>query len=157
MDSGANRIEMTLCADGPSIREAREAAATAAVDLGAGRDVVEDIRLCVSEIVSNVVRHAYPDGTGEVNLSVDRNGRGVLVVVRDFGVGTTMRRASDDHDGGFGWKIVRTLADRYAVVSTPEDGTEVWMSFGTISRAVRPRPRLRAAHRRERTGARVAG
>lgn len=133
MTSTATRLELRLRAEPSSVRRARQAVAEVATRLGAPRDVVDDMRLCVSEIVTNVVRHAYP-GTppGDMQISCDRFRGGVLVVVRDFGLGTTPSRAPPRAgDGGFGWKIVESLADRYAVMSSPEDGTEVWMSFGT--------------------------
>jgi anti-sigma regulatory factor (Ser/Thr protein kinase) len=145
MSPPTTRLEMTLRAEPSSVREAREAVVEAASDLGLSGDLVDDVRLCVSEVVGNVVRHAYVDAVGDLEVSFDRLGHGALVVVRDFGVGTTMRRAPHRSNGGFGWKIVESLCDRCAVMSTPEDGTEVWMAFGTLSRRPARRRSARSA------------
>jgi serine/threonine-protein kinase RsbW len=135
MTATATRLELRLRADVWSVRSAREAVAGAVTKLGVAREVVDDVRVCVSEAVSNAVRHAYAGEAGEVHVSCDRFENGALVVVRDFGVGTGPPHPPQGHDeGGFGWKIVESLADRYSVRSNPEDGTEVWMSFGTSTR-----------------------
>jgi anti-sigma regulatory factor (Ser/Thr protein kinase) len=147
--TGTPRLELRLQAEPSSARQAREAVAKAATSLGARPAVVDDIRLCVSEVVTNAVRHAYLGEPGEVVVSCDRFRGGVLVVVRDFGLGTTPHAPRRHGEGGFGWKIVQSLADRYTVRSTPEDGTEVWMSFA--SAAERPeRSRRRGPARARR-------
>jgi anti-sigma regulatory factor (Ser/Thr protein kinase) len=135
MTGTATRLELSLHAEPSSVREARDAVAQAALDIGLSPRRVEDIRLCVSEAVANVVRHAYVHATGDVLVTLDPLERGVLVVVRDFGTGTSTMRPPARDDGGFGLKIVQSLADGCTVTSTPEDGTEVWMSFGASPRA----------------------
>jgi anti-sigma regulatory factor (Ser/Thr protein kinase) len=131
MTATTARLDLSLRADPSSVRAAREAVATMASVLGVSRDVVDDMRLCVSEAVTNAVRHAYPSEPGEVQVSCDRFGAGTLVVVRDFGLGATPPHSPQGPDGGFGWKIIEVLADGFSVTSSPEDGTEAWMSFGT--------------------------
>jgi serine/threonine-protein kinase RsbW len=132
MTRAATPLEISLRAEPSSVRDAREAVAEAARQLGISTSVVDDIRLCVSEAVANVVRHAYVDEIGNVHIRFERLGRGVVVFVRDFGSGsatssTTRARSS----GGFGWKIIQALTDRYTVTTSSEKGTEVSMSFGT--------------------------
>jgi anti-sigma regulatory factor (Ser/Thr protein kinase) len=145
--SATTRLDLLLDARPSSVRAAREAVVGSAAGLGLSRDVLDDIRLCVSEAVANVVRYAYLGGPGEVHVSCDRFRDGALVVVRDFGFGTASGRAPQNGDGGFGWRIIEALADRYTVKSTPEDGTEVWMSFGSSSAQTRTRRRPRRARR----------
>jgi anti-sigma regulatory factor (Ser/Thr protein kinase) len=125
-------LRLSLRAEPSCVRYAREVVAEAVSELGMPRRVVSDVRLCVSEAVSNVVRHAYVGEVGDVHITSQRLGGGVLVVVRDFGSGAPTRRATRAHSsGGFGWPIIRALADRCTVRSTSKDGTEVTMSFGT--------------------------
>ena len=84
----ATPLELSLPAKSSCVRDAREAVADAAREVGLPKRVVDDIRLCVSEAVSNAVRHAYRVEPGEVHVQFRRLGRGVLVVVRDFGSGS---------------------------------------------------------------------
>ncbi len=127
----ASRLELSLRAEPSSVRTAREALAEAALEVGLSESVVDDLRLCVSEAVTNVVRHAYSDGVGDVLVTLEAVGDGVLVVVRDFGLGSGTHFVSRPGDeGGFGWKIIRTLTDAYTITTPHEGGTEVAMSFG---------------------------
>jgi anti-sigma regulatory factor (Ser/Thr protein kinase) len=81
-------IEREFTATLPSIPQARRWAGEYAVDHGASARVAEDVRLAVSEAVSNVVRHAYLDRDPGVFLVIVGIDRGRLVVsVRDFGIG----------------------------------------------------------------------
>jgi hypothetical protein len=75
-----------------------------------------------------------------VHITFERLGRGVRVVVRDFGSGAgTIGGTSQRDIGGLGWKIVEALADRCTVKSSFAEGTEVSMSFGTLSPATATR------------------
>ena len=134
MTRTATPLEISLRAEPSCVRDAREAVAEAARELGLPKHAVDDIRLCVSEAVANVVRHAYVGEIGDVHIRFERIGRGVVVVVRDFGSGSATPSATSARDsGGFGWKIIQALTDRYTVTSPSEEGTEVSMSFGMRS------------------------
>ena len=128
--SPGTTTRLELRATPEAIRQGREAVATAAAELGLSSTVVDDIRLCVSEALANAVRHAYDDDAGTMTVSVERYGRGVRVVVRDFGSWTLddERRRPEGH--GFGLKIIRVLADESSIEQTDE-GTVVSMAFGT--------------------------
>jgi stage II sporulation protein AB (anti-sigma F factor) len=111
-----------------SVRKLRTAAGRAVAELAASERVADDVRLCVSEAVSNVVRHAYGNRGGEVEVVVERVDDGEIeVVVRDTGVGIarTKRRGV----GGYGLKIIERLARRTTISSKPSTGTEVRMAF----------------------------
>jgi serine/threonine-protein kinase RsbW len=140
MSTVAAPLDLSLRAVPPSIREAREAAAEAARKLDLSNMIVNNVRLCVSEAVTNVVRHAYVGEAGDVRITAERLEPGIRVVVRDSGSGTTTVHERDRREvGGLGWKIVRALADRVTVTSSSERGTEVTMSFGTRADGRSPR------------------
>ena len=86
-----------------------------------------DVRLCVSEAVSNVVRHAYRTDEGTVTLVVARVDGMLRVTVGEAGVGS--RGPPHEATRGFGFEIIRRLATRVSVVSAPGRGTEIVMSF----------------------------
>lgn len=111
------------------VKEAREAASDAVGRLGLDEALLHDVRLCVSEAMTNAVRHAYGSCHGTVEISVSRTGEGAVVRVRDFGSGVVA--AGRGGCGGFGLAIIATLTDQYGLTSVSGVGTEVAMAFGT--------------------------
>lgn len=87
----------------------------------------DDVRLCVSEAVTNVVRHAYGVDEGVIELVVERIDGMLCVTVRDAGFGIVGPPLSETR--GFGFEIIRRLATRVSVMSAPGRGTEIVMSF----------------------------
>jgi anti-sigma regulatory factor (Ser/Thr protein kinase) len=108
-----------------TIRRVRDQVSRIAGQAGMAARAVEDVRLCVSEAMANVVRHAYVPDEGRVAVSVQFSGAGLKVVVRDEGRGITLRRSRD----GLGFRIIDALAASYVVSSSPRLGTEVSMTF----------------------------
>jgi|SRR4249919_3377178 len=123
------RLELSLPALPTSARRARVAVAAAVAELGIDQRVVDDIRLCVSEAVTNAVRHAYGSDAGTVEITVVDRDPGVVVVVRDFGSG--VMGLPRNGAGGFGLAIIDALSDDCALSSVSGAGTEVSMAFGT--------------------------
>jgi len=84
---------------------------------------VETLRLLVSEVVTNAVRHGAH--TQPVELNVHWNSE-VRIEVSDHGDGFTPhpRLGPLDEPGGFGLYLVGRLADRWGVET--DDGTTVW-------------------------------
>lgn len=94
------------------------AAARHAIDgLGLPDDMLGDVRLLVSELVTNSLRHAdlRPDDSITLNVSVDA--AVVRVEVTDPGKGFEMTGSADDPDtvDGWGLYLVATLSDRWGV------------------------------------------
>ena len=132
-------LELTLPAASASARRARVAVGDAVQRLGSSDRFVDDVRLCVSEAVSNVIRHAYGRSRrGDVELLVELEADELEVVVRDTGVGLgpRSRRAGG---GGYGLQIIERIASRCTIASTRGVGTEVRMTF---SLAAPESPRL---------------
>jgi serine/threonine-protein kinase RsbW len=75
----------------------------------------EDLRLMVSELVTNAIKHAPPEPDGMIVLELERNGDAVRVVVRDGGQHVDPNLAGFDSpaDGHFGLFLVDTRADRW--------------------------------------------
>ena len=90
---------------------------------------LETMRLLVSELVTNSVRHARLDEAGWINVCVEQNPRAVRVAVTDPGVGFEDRPGPPqpgDHSG-WGLHLVEQLADRWGV---SRDGkTMVWFEI----------------------------
>ena len=118
----AHTLELTLPSEPKSVARARSELCDAmAPDLQDGQ--VETLRLLVSELVTNAVRHA--DGPEPVEVHAHWNSE-VRIEVSDHGHGFTPqpRFGARDEPGGFGLFLVGRLADRWGVETT--DGTTVW-------------------------------
>ncbi len=122
-------LALSLPATPPSIRQARVSVAETAARLGASARVVDDVRLCVSEAVSNVVRHAYGTQRGDVDLVVEQESADLYVVVRDAGHGMRRDAYKKRTAGGYGLRIMDAIAERLTITTAPEAGTEVRMTF----------------------------
>jgi anti-sigma regulatory factor (Ser/Thr protein kinase) len=87
-----------------------------------------DVRLLVSELVTNSVKHAKVSEEESIMLDVNVKGDVVRVEVRDSGPGFERPDASppDDADEGWGLFLVEQLADEWGVES---DRQAVWFSI----------------------------
>jgi serine/threonine-protein kinase RsbW/stage II sporulation protein AB (anti-sigma F factor) len=89
-----------------------------------------DIRLAVSEALSNAVVHAYrhTDEPGKLEVSAERSDNTVEVVVRDCGSGMNPRH--DSPGLGLGLPVIAHTTDRYEVqCADGSTGTEIHMCF----------------------------
>jgi serine/threonine-protein kinase RsbW len=93
------------------------------------RDDLDRIRLAVTEACTNVVRHAYPDDGGILEVGACLGPSTVVIDVCDAGIGTGDGRAQPEpREGGLGLPLIGMLADRVEI--TPhEPGTSVRMIF----------------------------
>lgn len=109
----------------------RHAAVRFAHDQGVPDDRLADLRLAISEAVSNAVIHAFRTrelpGTVTVAIHV-RRGRFVDVVVRDDGIGMSVR--GDSPGLGLGLLVIERVADETERRSPAHGGGfELWMRF----------------------------
>jgi len=120
-------IEFTAPAALTSIRSIRGKVAQVASAHGAQGDVLDDIRLCVSEAMSNAVRHAYGAKQGIIEVEVEPAQNALAVVVRDHGMGIT--ETGRNGSEGYGLKIIEKLTSGHVISSAPHGGTEIRMVF----------------------------
>ena len=123
--------EVSLPARPPSVRLARETVAEEAARLGASPGVIDEVRLCVSEATTNVVRHAYAGGKGEIRIVLQEKDDQLVVVVRDDGFG--LDGFQREGELGHGLRIIDQLADQFVITSAPHAGTELRMVFSLRS------------------------
>jgi anti-sigma regulatory factor (Ser/Thr protein kinase) len=122
------QLELSLPPEPGSVGEAR-AKVLEAVNSDIDGTHLETLRLLVSEVVTNAVRHGS-DGA-PVLLHASWNSR-VRVEVVDHGAGFTPapRDRPLEEPGGFGLFLVGTLADRWGVETN--DGTTVWFELEAV-------------------------
>ena len=139
------RLELSLPAIPQSVHDARTAVGELVSRLTEKDSVVADVRLCVSEAVTNVVRHAYrPSATrsgDRVDVGVDCSDDELRIVVRDAGHGIAEGEARQD-PGGFGLEIIDKLTTRHTVVTGSGAGTEIAMVFALEASSARSRPHV---------------
>jgi anti-sigma regulatory factor (Ser/Thr protein kinase) len=92
--------------------------ALAALERRLDGSVLDDIRLLVSELITNAIRHADAPPGGQVGLDVSISGPKVRVEVADPGAGFNPAPRADEmtKPGGWGLYLVDRIADRWGVV-----------------------------------------
>ena len=115
---------------------ARLALGGVARDVEVSDELLADLKLAVTEACGNSVRHAYPDGGGNVTVVYSLDGDLFVMVVEDQGIGVAAATATAtatataspvELDGGMGMSIIRTIVDDVVV----EDGAD---GQGTVVR-----------------------
>jgi serine/threonine-protein kinase RsbW len=105
---------------------ARLALSGLARDTALGDEVLADLKLAVTEACGNSIRHAYPDGVGNVSVSYVMRDGAIEMIVEDQGAGLEpgdlgAKRPSGLMESGMGMSIIETIVDEL-VVSSGADG-----------------------------------
>lgn len=87
-----------------------------------------EIALAVTEALSNVVQHAYPDGGGPMTLSAEVSSSDLTVVVSDQGSGARIIPSNPAAEPGIGLGLIRHLSHQLEI-EPAGDGTTVTMRF----------------------------
>jgi serine/threonine-protein kinase RsbW len=119
-------IRLTLPARPENVAVVRHVLGGLAEALRLPDDVVDDVRLAVTEACTNVVRHAYVD-EGTIDVVVRPRGDALEVVVSDTGRGIGQ---SPDTDGpGLGLPLIAALTDSLEVQRSVGAGSRLVMRF----------------------------
>jgi anti-sigma regulatory factor (Ser/Thr protein kinase) len=91
--------------------------------------LLSDVRLLVSEVVTNSVKHAGAGPDDSITMEVVIRSDVVRIEVSDFGEGfePPTPNPDPDQDAGWGLFLVEQIADRWGVRS--EGGTSVWFEL----------------------------
>ena len=121
-------VKLTLPARPENVSVIRHVLGAFAEALRLPDDLVEDLRLAVTEACTNVVRHAYPaDVPGPVEISIVPTDDFVNVVVSDRGRG--IGASSDTTGPGLGLPLIAAIADEVELQPVPGGGSRVAMTF----------------------------
>ncbi len=89
-----------------------------------------DVRLGVTEALTNAVRHAYHAGEkGDIELEAVVQDDELHVIVRDFGTGPTVQVSSAGV--GLGLPLMASVAERVVIDVAAGRGTEVHLTFAS--------------------------
>jgi anti-sigma regulatory factor (Ser/Thr protein kinase) len=118
---------------------ARRAVGAVAAAAGVSDERLEEIRLAVSEAISNAVVHAYADGEdGQFHVTAAVASGELWVLIGDDGRG--MHAGNDSRGLGIGLSLISGLSDDFSIVTRGSGGTEVQMRFDLITTGIRSGP-----------------
>jgi anti-sigma regulatory factor (Ser/Thr protein kinase) len=120
-------IRLSLPARAENVAVVRHVLSALAEALALPQPVVEDMRLAVTEACTNVIRHAYDDRIGTVDVAIRPNGESLVVVVADAGRG--MGPSPDKRGPGLGLPLIEALTDSFSIDPSPAAGSRLVMSF----------------------------
>jgi len=120
-------IRLTLPARPENIAVVRHILGALGAAIELSPEVIDDLRLAVTEACTNVVRHAYPDRTGALDVVVRPTGERLEVVVADSGRG--MGPSPDGRGPGLGLPLIAALADSFDIERSGPGGSRLVMSF----------------------------
>ena len=126
-------VDLELQGTPAAAAQARHALDRLAGALPDGR--LRDVRLLVSELVTNAVRHAGLRAEDRIRLLVHRRGAVLRVEVHDPGSGFELRTPAPDptRTSGWGLYLVDELADRWGVeAGAGTAGTRIWFELDEV-------------------------
>lgn len=128
MSDTAGRVEL-LAPDVRSVARARISAHELVGSIGWMADRLDDVRLVVSEVVTNAIRAQGAASAGhDIDLRWEIDDKRVRLVVRDHGGGFEAPRdppwPGHQGEGGYGLPLISALADSVEY-SRLDDGTQV--------------------------------
>ena len=121
---GMRTVRLRIPARAEYIALARLALSGLADIVSLPEELLADLKLALTEAVSNSVRHAYGEGDGFVSVAYELSGAALAVEVVDDGEGFDPERppaleGEELTEGGLGIAIIRTIADEFELNSQP--------------------------------------
>lgn len=125
------QLELTVPSTAENIPLVRHAVAGFLDGQELSEALASDVLLAVTEACTNVVQHAYRDGSGrnepEIELTAEYASSALTISVRDRGRGFAPR--VDSPGLGLGLPVIAALTQNVEIRPFPPSGTEVVMTF----------------------------
>ncbi|NMB38344.1 MAG: anti-sigma F factor [Firmicutes bacterium] len=131
-----NWMKLEFPSESVNVLFARTAVAVFASQLEITLEELEDIKVAVSEAVSNSVIHGYRDSHGTILLSAEISDNAFVVTVEDYGCGIPdIEQAKEtgyttipQERMGLGLIFIYELMDKVSITSEVNQGTKVVMT-----------------------------
>src|SRR4051794_26291572 len=120
-------IRLTLPARAENVALVRHVVGALAEALRMPAELIEDVKLAVTEACTNVVRHAYGGHDGPLEVQVEPATHSLTVIITDNGRGLRPDPPSDG--AGLGLPLIAALASDLQIEENPHRGSRVRMSF----------------------------
>ncbi len=127
MRSITPNLRETYEAEPASVGRARRDIAGFATAAGASVAQIDDVRLAVSEAVTNAIVHGYRGAAGHIRMIAHVDAGELWVVISDDGCG--LRPRTDRPGLGLGLGLIARISDHMTIVTPPAGGTELRMRF----------------------------
>ena len=129
-----NRAFLKIISKSKNIGLARIAVATFASELDFTLNEIEEIKVAVSEAVTNCIIHGYPENEDRIEILMEIRDETLFVQVTDYGVGIPDIDAvlqpsftTKDQHMGLGLAFIDSFMDDFEIKSTVNQGTTVSM------------------------------
>lgn len=116
---------MQLPATPEAIPEVRQAVEARALEFGISEKSLYDLKTVVSEACTNVVRYAYDEEPGPLEVELNPDEQSLRVLVRDRGCGIAPKVESDLPSLHMGLPLIGALSSRFVLSSERGVGTEL--------------------------------
>ena len=129
-----NKAHLSILSNSSNIGLSRIAVATFASELDFTLSELEEIKVAISEAVTNSIIHGYPDKFGDIDIDMKINENVLEVSVADYGVGIkdvdeVLKPSYSTLDGhmGLGLAFIDSFMDDFELDSELEKGTVIIM------------------------------
>lgn len=127
-----NRMKLSFMSNEANLSVVRVSGAAFASQVDMTLNELEDIKVALSEGVSNAIVHAYKESSGQIELTMTLLEDGLEFIIEDWGCGIVdieeARQASfstDPERMGLGFVFMESFMDELEVDSVPGQGTTV--------------------------------
>jgi serine/threonine-protein kinase RsbW len=125
-DTTPAEIRLTVPARAENLALLRRVLSALGEARGLPREVIEDMRLAVTEACANVLRHAY-EGAGTIALVLRTSHEAIEVIVADEGRGIGF--SPDTTGPGLGLPLIAAVTDSFEIQPGPSRGSRLVMKF----------------------------
>ncbi len=120
-ESDARVLELRVAARPSELRPVRDRIRKCVTDAGADPKCATDIVMAVDEALQNIIRHAYGNEAGAIEITVERRGPELVFSLRDYAPEVDPARVrgrdlDDVRPGGIGTHLIRQAMDRTELV-----------------------------------------
>ena len=130
-----NKAHLTLLGKSSNVGLARLSVATFASELEFTLNELEEIKVAISEAVTNCIIHAYPLEEGQIEIDLKISENKLIIVITDQGIGiedidTVVQPSysTKDEHMGLGLAFIDSFMDSFEIESIIDKGTSLKMT-----------------------------
>ena len=129
-----NKAFLSIISKSENVGLARIAVATFSSNLDFTLSEIEEIKVAVSEAVTNSIIHGYPEEDGKVDISMEIENETLILEIVDYGIGISdvdsvlqPSYSTKENHMGLGLAFIDSFMDDFDLDSSIDDGTIIVM------------------------------